>query len=322
MIHSIHDRSEFVRQEALKLGFEAVGFSRAGSLDDHAEKLTEWLTRGFHGEMGYMASHFDKRTDPRLLVDGAKTVISLSHNYFTNKAQTDPDAPVISKYAFGRDYHKVLKKKLVKLLNQIQEPLGIQNARAFTDSAPVLERAWAQRAGLGWIGKNTMLIHPRRGSYFFLSELIIDVELEYDESISDHCGRCRRCIDACPTGAILPGGYVMDGSKCISYATIETRKDIPEFFNGKMVNRVFGCDICIEVCPWNRFAKENDEAEFKPKEELLALTAAGWTEMDELTYERLFNGTAVRRAKFTGLRRNIDFLLSSGGDRPGNIRKK
>lgn len=312
MIDSIQNRTQFVREEAMKLGFEDVGFAQAGKLSDHATKLTEWLKKGYQGEMHYMANHFDKRTDPRSLVEGAKTVISLSYNYFTKEDQSDPEAPVLSKYAFGRDYHKVLKKKLYSLLRLIQPALHIVNARAFVDSGPVLERAWAQRSGIGWIGKNTMLIHPKRGSYFFLCELIVDVELVYDEPIADHCGRCRRCIDACPTNAIQPGGYVLDGSKCISYATIEKKGDIPDSFKGKMEKRVFGCDICIEVCPWNKFAKEHNEPDFKAKQSMLDMTLEDWRNLDEEKYEALFNGTPVRRAKFEGIKRNVEFLMVNG----------
>lgn len=302
------DRTHFVRQEAFRLGFDSVGFSQAMFLPEQAAKLTDWLKKGHHGEMHYMENHFDLRTDPRCLVEGAKTVISFTYNYFTKEKQQDQDAPVLSKYAFGQDYHKVLKKKLFKLLDVIREPLGIGNARAFVDSGPVLERAWAQRAGLGWIGKNTMLIHPKKGSYFFLCELIVDVELEYDEAMVDHCGRCRRCIDACPTAAIHFDGYVMDGSKCISYATIEKKGAIPESFHGKMENRVFGCDICIEVCPWNKFAKEHKEADFRPKEEMLRLSRDEWENMEEEKFEYLFNGTPVRRTGFEGLKRNVELL--------------
>lgn len=308
MSSSLTSNTSFVRQKALELGFGLVGFSKAERLSDNAQKLTDWLKKGYQGEMNYMENHFDKRTDPQKLVEGAKTVISLSYNYYTSKRQEDPNAPVLSTYAFGRDYHKVLKKKLFTLLNTLREPLGIEMARAFVDSGPVLERAWAQRAGLGWVGKNTMLIHPKHGSYFFLCELIVDVELNYDEPINDHCGTCRKCIDACPTDAIQPEGYLMDGSKCISYATIEKKGEIPDYFKGKMKNRVFGCDICIEVCPWNKFAKEHNEPAFQPSQELLNMTPSDWQKLDEASYERLFNGTPVRRAKFEGLKRNVEFL--------------
>ena len=215
---------------------------------------------------------------------------------------------MVSQYAYGRDYHKVLKKKLKLFLEILKDELGVKEARAFVDSAPVLERAWAQKSGLGWIGKNTMLIHPKRGSYFFLCELIIDKELEFDEAIKDHCGRCRRCIDACPTGAIKPEGYIVEANKCISYATIEKKGPIPESFKGKMENRVFGCDICIEVCPWNRFSEEHKEKDFSPKSEMLEMNFEEWESMDVPTYEKLFNGTALRRPKFEGIKRNIEFL--------------
>jgi epoxyqueuosine reductase len=308
MSSAIKSKTTLVRKEAQALGFQDIGFSRAGRLDAHASKLKDWLDAGYNGEMSYMANHFDKRVDPTELVDGARTIISLSYNYFTSQKQEDIDAPVISKYAFGRDYHKVVKKKLLILLDKISDDLGIQNARAFVDSAPVLERAWAHRGGLGWIGKNTMLIHPKRGSYFFLAELVVDVELDYNMPMKDFCGRCRRCIEACPTSAIVPEGYVLKADQCISYATIEKKGPIPDHFRGKMDKRVFGCDICIEVCPWNRFAKEHNEPDFVPGKSLLEMSREDWEGLDEEKFNRLFYGTPVMRTKYEGLKRNLAFI--------------
>ena len=308
MTQTIQQRTEFVRREARHLGFTQTGFARAGHMVPETDRLKEWLDAGLHGEMDYMENHFNLRTDPTQLVPDARTVISLSFNYYTVKRQLDPEAPVVSTYAFGRDYHKIIRKKLKKLLNVMGEHLGPVKGRGFVDSAPVLERAWAQRSGLGWIGKNTMLIHPRHGSYFFLAELIVDMEFEYDATIRDHCGTCRRCIEACPTGAIDIQGYVLHAEKCISYATIEKKGPIPKTFKGRMQNRVFGCDICMEICPWNRFAVEHEEAAFKPKEAFLSMDRDQWMKMEEDQYDHLFAGTPVKRAKFRGIRRNIDFL--------------
>ena len=302
------EMTAFIRSIAVELGFSDVGISKAQKLSKDENKLTEWLEKGHHGEMDYMSNHFEKRLDPTKLVPGAKSVISLSYNYYTETKQLDPDAPIVSKYALGKDYHKVLKKRLKKLFQIISNKYTNVEGRFFVDSAPVMERAWARESGLGWIGKNTMLIHPKKGSYFFLSELIINQELVYDEAIKDHCGRCRRCIDACPTDAIHPEGYLLFADKCISYATIEKKGDIPESFKEKMENQVFGCDICIEVCPWNRFSSEHNEDAFKPKDKFLKLSSAEWESLDEKKFEELFNGTAVRRAKFAGIKRNLAFL--------------
>src|SRR5690606_13307483 len=259
--------------------------------------------------MSYMENHFALRTDPTELVPGAKSVISLMYNYYTPKKQTDPSAPRISMYAYGEDYHKVIRKKLKFLFKSIREKFGDVKGRYFVDSGPVLERDWAKRAGIGWTGKNTLLIHPKAGSYFFLSEIIIDLELEPDSPIDDHCGTCTRCINACPTDAILEDGYVLDAGKCISYLTIELRDDtIPEAFAGKMENRVFGCDICQEVCPWNRFASPHEEPAFEPSDTLLEMRAEEWHAMTEETFDRLFEKSAVRRTRFQGLRRNLRFL--------------
>ncbi|MBS1531985.1 MAG: tRNA epoxyqueuosine(34) reductase QueG, partial [Bacteroidetes bacterium] len=270
-----------------------------------------WLKQGMQGEMSYMENYFDKRLDPRLLVDGAKSVISLGLNYYTDLQQADPSAPKISKYAYGTDYHHVIKHKLKQLLEVINEKIGEVNGRAFVDSAPVLDKAWAKRAGLGWIGKNTNLISTKKGSFFFLAELIIDLELEYDiPSTADHCGTCTRCIDACPTEAIV-APYVVDGSRCISYLTIELKNEIPAEFQGKMDNWMFGCDVCQDVCPWNRFSVLNHEQAFQPKKELLNMRKTDWEDITEDVFQKVFKDSPVKRTKFSGLKRNIGFLRNS-----------
>ncbi|MEO8794206.1 MAG: tRNA epoxyqueuosine(34) reductase QueG, partial [Daejeonella sp.] len=258
----------------------------------------------------YMENHFDKRLDPRKLVDGAKSVISLALNYFTDKQQTDKDAPKISKYAFGEDYHFVIKSKLKLLMEAIQENIGEVSGRAFVDSAPVLDKAWAQKAGFGWIGKNSNLINTKSGSFFFLAELIIDLDLNYDVAATkDHCGTCTRCIDACPTDAIV-GPYVVDGSRCISYLTIELKNEIPTEFKGKMDNWMFGCDVCQDVCPWNKFSVINSEPAFQPHPDLLEMNKNDWQELTEDVFQKVFKKSAVKRTKLSGLNRNIAFLKS------------
>ncbi len=297
-----------IRAEALRLGFAFVGFAKATYMEEEARRLEAWLNQGMHGKMHYMANHFDKRVDPSRLVPGAKSVICLMYNYYTEKKQKDPDAPKISKYAYGKDYHFVLKDKLKALLHFIQENIGEVNGRCFVDTAPVLERDWARRAGIGWAGKNTLLIHPRAGSYFFLAELILDVELQEDHPIKDYCGTCTRCIDACPTEAISPQGYIVDGRKCISYLTIELKESIPLAFQGKMDNWMFGCDICQEVCPWNRFSKPHHEPDFEPDPALLDMKKQDWEDITVEVFQQLFKNSAVKRTKFEGLKRNIRFL--------------
>ena len=302
------NHTQTIRAEALRLGFDWVGFAHAERMDAEARRLETWLNKGFHGEMKYMENHFDMRIDPTKLVDGAQTVVSLMFNYYTDETQADAAAPKISKYAYGTDYHLVIKEKLRELLDFIRATVGEVNGRCFVDSAPVLERDWAQRAGAGWIGKNTLLINPRKGSYYFLAELIIDLPLTPDDPMRDYCGTCTRCIDACPTDAISPSGYFMDGSKCISYLTIELRDAIPDAFKGKMDNWAFGCDICQAVCPWNRFATRHKTSEFEPHPDLLAMSAADWTELTDDVFKQIFKKSAVKRTKLAGLQRNIRFL--------------
>lgn len=306
--------THIVRSLIYQEGFEGVAISRAEYMEPEARRLEEWLNKGKHGEMSYLGNHFDLRTDPTKLVPGAKSVISLMYNYYTDCEPSDPDAPKISMYALGRDYHKVIRKKLKRILSQLQEQVGAITGRGFVDSAPVLERDWARRSGLGWVGKNTLLISPKKGSYFFLAELVVDLELDYDLPIKDHCGTCTRCIDACPTEAISPQGYVMDGSKCISYLTIELKSAIPEAFAGKMGNYIYGCDICQQVCPWNRFSSPHAEPDFEPSPELMSMTQRDWIDITEDVFDHLFEGSPVKRTKYTGLRRNIDFLELPGED--------
>jgi epoxyqueuosine reductase len=300
--------TELIRTEAQRLGFAFTGFARAQRLDEAALRLEQWLNRQAHGTMAYMENHFDLRIDPTQLVPGAKTVICLAYNYHNPEKQTDPEAPKISEYAYGADYHFVIKEKLRELLHFMQEKFGAVNGRCFVDSAPVLEREWAQRAGLGWNGRHTLTIHPKKGSYFFLAEIICDLELQYDDPIRDHCGTCRRCIDACPTEAISPQGYFLDANKCISYLTIELKEAIPDDFKGKMDNWMFGCDVCQDVCPWNRFATRHEEPAFEPHPDLLQMTRRDWLELTEETFGRVFKKSAVKRAKYAGLKRNIGFL--------------
>jgi epoxyqueuosine reductase len=299
--------SQLIKLEAQRLGFDFCGISKADFLEEEAPRLEQWLKNGMHGKMHYVENYFDKRLDPRKLVDGAKSVVSLLLNYYTEKKQEDLEAPKISMYAFGKDYHYVIKKKLKELLNFIQEEIGEVNGRVFVDSAPVLDRAWAKKSGLGWIGKNTNLIHPKAGSYFFIAELILDLELEPDTPINDYCGTCSLCIDACPTGAIIKP-YIVDGSKCISYFTIELKEDIPKEMKGKFENWTFGCDVCQDVCPWNRFSKPHHENDFEPKKEMLQMKKEEWSELTEEVFKKIFKDSALNRAGFNGLKRNINFI--------------
>lgn len=308
MLNNSAKYSQMIKAEALRLGFMACGISKADFLAEEAPRLEDWLNKNHHGEMAYMANHFDKRLDPRLLVDGAKSVVSLTLNYFTEQHQADINAPKISKYAFGTDYHTVIKEKLQELMAFINDNIGEVGGRCFVDSAPVMDKAWAQKAGLGWRGKNSNLISKNAGSFFFIAELIIDLDLAYDTPFAaDHCGSCTRCIDACPTDAII-APYTVDGSKCISYLTIELKNEIPTEFKGKMDNWMFGCDICQDVCPWNRFATQHNEPAFEPAMELLNLKKEELIEMTDEVFKQVFKKSAVKRTKFNGLKRNIDFL--------------
>lgn len=305
---SKQEYSQMIKQEALRLGFMSCGIAKADFLEKEAPRLEQWLKKNHHGEMGYMENHFDKRLDPRLLVENAKSVVSLTLNYYSEQKQLDPTAPKISKYAYGTDYHTVIKEKLQELLAYIREHIGEVDGRCFVDSAPVMDKAWAEKAGLGWRGKNTNLISKQAGSFFFLAELIIDLDLAYDNPFpTDHCGSCTRCIDACPTDAIV-APYVVDGSRCISYLTIELKNEIPTEFKGKMDNWMFGCDVCQDVCPWNRFSTTHQEQQFEPKENLLGLKKSDWTDLTEDVFRKVFKNSAVKRTKFNGLKRNIDFL--------------
>ena len=306
---SLTDKNtQLIKQKALDLGFMFCGISKADFLEEEAEQLDQWLKNGNHGRMSYMENYFDKRLDPRLLVEDAKSVVSLLLNYFPSEAQLDSEAPKISKYAYGEDYHFVIKEKLKDLFQFIQGQIGEVGGRVFVDSAPVMDKAWAKRSGLGWMGKNTNIIHPKHGSFFFIAELILDLELVPDGPMKDYCGTCTKCIDDCPTDAIV-APYVVDGSKCISYLTIELKDELlPSEFRGKMDNWAYGCDICQDVCPWNRFSTPHKESRFNPHENLLKMNKADWHDLTEEVFQELFRKSAVKRTKFDGLKRNIDFL--------------
>ena len=308
LLSTIQNRTDLIKTEAKRLGFMECKISKAGFLEEEAPRLEEWLANGSHGKMSYMENHFDKRLDPTKLVEGAKSVISLSLNYYSTETRSDIDAPKISMYAYGRDYHKVIKAKLKALINYIHEEIGEVGGRAFVDSAPVMDKAWAVKSGIGWMGKHSNVLSKKTGSFYFISELILDLELSADSPVTDHCGKCTACIDACPTGAIIKP-YVVDGSKCISYFTIELKDEIfPKEYHGKFDDWVFGCDICQEVCPWNRFSKQHKEPDFYPHKDLLNLTKREWEELTEDVFQELFKGSAVKRTKYQGLKRNIGFL--------------
>ena len=300
--------TDFIKEKARSLGFSFCGIAKAEFLEDEAAHVEEWLKRGYHGKMSYLQNYFDKRLDPTLLVPGAKSVISLLYNYYPKKDLTQQGDHKIAKYAYGEDYHFVIKDKLKVLLQSIQKEIGEIHGRAFVDSAPVMERAWAKRSGTGWIGKNTLLLNREMGSFFFLAELIVDLELEYDGPAKDYCGTCTACMDACPTDAI-PAPYVVDGSKCISYFTIELKEEIPMEVKGKFENWIFGCDICQDVCPWNRFAKPHNEARFNSHPDLEKMTSDDWCEITDEVFEKLFKNSAVKRTKLSGLQRNIEFVV-------------
>jgi epoxyqueuosine reductase len=305
------NRSAQIKKIATDLGFSYCGISKAEFLTEEAPRLEEWLKRNYQGKMNYLENHFDKRLDPTLLVPGAKSIISLIYNYYPEKdlVDTNPESFKIAKYAYGEDYHKVVKDKLKIFLDRIEEEVGAVNGRAFVDSAPVHERAWAKKSGLGWIGKNSLLLNRTMGSFFFLAELILDLELDYDLPIKDYCGTCTACIDACPTDAIAEP-YVVDGSKCISYFTIELKEEIPASVKGKFENWIFGCDICQDVCPWNSFSKPHSEPRFAPPDNLQKMTQNDWSEITEEVFKTLFKNSPVKRTKFEGLKRNIAFLSS------------
>jgi epoxyqueuosine reductase len=298
--------SNLIKKEAKRLGFLSCGMSKAQFLEEEAPRLEKWLSNNMHGQMHYMENHFDKRLDPTKLVEDSKSVISLLLNYYPSEEQNS-DSYKLSKYAYGNDYHFVIKNKLKSLLNFIQEEIGEVQGRAFVDSAPVLDKAWAAKSGLGWIGKHSNLLTQQVGSFYFIAELIVDLELNYDNPVTDHCGTCTACIDACPTEAITES-YVVDGSKCISYFTIELKENIPTEFKGKMDDWMFGCDVCQDVCPWNRFSKSHNEPLFNPQPEILSLTKKDWEEITEDTFSKVFQKSAVKRTKYSGLKRNINFL--------------
>ncbi|NJY64078.1 tRNA epoxyqueuosine(34) reductase QueG [Salinimicrobium sp. CDJ15-81-2] len=295
-----------IKNEAKRLGFLSCGISKAEFLEEEAPRLEEYLNGNRHGQMSYMENYFDKRLDPTKLVEGSKSVISLLLNYFPEEKQRE-DSYKISKYAYGTDYHFVIKDKLKQLLQFIQQEIGEVDGRAFVDSAPVLDKAWAAKSGLGWIGKNSNLLSKKTGSFFFIAELIVDLELDYDTPVTDHCGSCTACIDACPTQAIVEP-YKVDGSKCISYFTIELKEELPQEMKGKFEDWAFGCDICQDVCPWNRFSKPHIEPLFNPHPELLSMSKKDWEEITEETFRKVFKKSAVKRTKYSGLTRNIRFL--------------
>jgi len=305
--HVAAQRAAWIKTKAKELGFASVGISKATELTEEAPRLEAWLNQGMHGEMAYMEGNFDKRLDPRKLLPGTRSVVSLLFNYHNPNKPADPAAPQIAQYAYGEDYHFVLKWKLKELLKWIRAEWGEVGGRVYVDSAPILERAWAQKAGLGWIGKHSLLLNKYAGSYFFLAEMLLDLDLEPDGEVMDHCGTCTRCIDACPTDAIIKP-YVVDGSKCISYFTIELRGAIPEPARGHMDNWMFGCDICQEVCPWNRHATPTTEPRFAPHPRLLDMSKSDWEDLTEDVFREVFRDSAVKRTGLEGLKRNVAFL--------------
>ncbi len=309
-----HDRTILIKQESRRLGFDFCGISKAEFLEEEAPRLEKWLEEGKQGKMSYMENYFDLRLDPKKLVPGAKSVVSVLLNYFP----ASPLAPLshgrgeggetkISKYAYGKDYHFVIKEKLFQLIDFIKKNIGDVNVRAFVDSAPVMDKVWAKKSGLGWIGKNSNLITKTNGSFFFIAELIVDLELEYDGEIPDYCGSCTKCIDACPTNAISQP-YVVDGSKCISYFTIELKENIPEGMKGKFDDWMFGCDICQDVCPWNSFSTSHHEPHFKPKQEILNFTRKDWEATSEEVFNKVFADSPLMRPGYKGIKRNLEFL--------------
>ena len=307
MENSTSQRTQFIKSTAQELGFSFCGISKAEFLTEEAPKVEEWLRRGYQGKMSYLENYFDKRLDPAVLVPGARSVVSLVYNYYPKKELPHNNQLKIAKYAYGEDYHFVVKEKLSQFIDRIHEHIGDVHGRAFVDSAPVLERAWAKKGGVGWVGKNSLLLNREMGSFFFLAELILDLELEYDGPVKDYCGTCTACMDACPTDAI-PEPYVVDGSKCISYFTIELKESIPLGVKGKFENWIFGCDICQDVCPWNKFSKPHQEPRFEPHPDLENMTSQEWTEINDSVFQKLFRKSAVKRPALEGLRRNIAFV--------------
>ena len=299
----IFQNTYFIKSTARQLGFDYCGISQAEYLSEEAPRLKKWLDNRYHGHMDYMEGNLDKRLDPTILVEGARSVISLLYNYYPESELPTDDNFKLARYAYGKDYHFVLKAKLKRFMSLVKEKIKNAHGRVFVDSAPILERQWAAKSGLGWIGKNTMLINKNAGSYFFIAEIILSVELEYDNPIGDFCGTCNRCINACPTSALKP--YQMDATKCISYLTIELKEEIPTKFNGKTQDWIFGCDICQEVCPWNRFSKAHNETDFYPDDRLITMNKKKWIELKEDEFQSLFKESAVKRTKYSGLKRNI-----------------
>lgn len=313
MIENPQKYTDLIKEKARKFGFQSCGISKADFLEEDAKRLELWLKNNQHGEMAYMENYFDKRLDPRLLVEGSRSVISLSYNYFPKEKIQTLDNFKISKYAYGLDYHEVIKEILREMVAELQEEIGAFEHRIFVDSAPVLERSWARKSGIGWVGKNANLITKQNGSFYFLAEIICDLSLVYDMPTTDHCGSCRRCIDACPTGAILSERNV-DGSKCISYATIELKNELPDFFQNKMDDWMFGCDVCQDVCPWNRFSKPHSQPKFMPNDFLKTFQKDNWKELTPELFSEIFRKSPVKRTKFSGLMRNIDFLSSNNNE--------
>lgn len=306
MINKKEKYTQLIKAESKRLGFLSCGISKAGFLEDEAPRLENWLNNQMNGQMSYMENHFDKRLNPTLLVDDAKSVISLLLNYYPSELQNE-DSYKISKYAYGQDYHHVIKEKLKELLHFIQTEIGEVSGRAFVDSAPVLDKAWAAKSGLGWVGKNSNLITQKVGSFYFIAELIVDLELDYDTQTTDHCGSCTACLDACPTDAIV-APYVVDGSKCISYFTIELKDNLPQEMKGKFDDWMFGCDVCQDVCPWNRFSKPHNESLFQTNSDILNFSKSDWEEITVDTFQKVFKNSAVKRTKYEGLLRTINFL--------------
>jgi len=306
LINKKEKNTQLIKAESKRLGFLSCGISKAGFLEDEAPRLENWLNNNMNGQMSYMENHFDKRLNPTLLVDHAKSVISLLLNYYPSELQNE-DSYKISKYAYGQDYHHVIKEKLKELLHFIQTEIGEVSGRAFVDSAPVLDKAWAAKSGLGWVGKNSNLITQKVGSFYFIAELIVDLELDYDTQTTDHCGSCTACLDACPTEAIV-APYVVDGSKCISYFTIELKDNLPQEMKGKFDDWMFGCDVCQDVCPWNRFSKPHNEPLFQTNSDILNFSKSDWEEITVDTFQKVFKNSAVKRTKYEGLLRTINFL--------------